>query len=97
MEFAPRPPLRPEMVRAAAPRRASAPAKQAAPPVAAPAKPAPAPKPRRATRQSSPPFVKTDKRFGDTTFETVVAMLEQRRTQIDAVIVGLRKIKEWWP
>jgi len=93
MEFAPRPPLRPEIVKAAAPRRASAPTKPAAPPAVAPAKPVLAPKPR-AKRQ---PPAKVEKRVEDTALHAMIAKLEEQRAGIDAAIVTLRKLEEWWP
>ena len=95
MEFAPRPPLRPEMVRAAAPRRASAPTRPAAPPLAVPAKPEPVPKPE-AKRQPPLP-AKVEKRIGGTTFRAVVEDLERQRAGLDELIAALRKVEEWWP
>jgi len=100
MEFAPRPPLRPEMVRTSKVK----PSKVVAPPVVrtpapasvprAAAKPEPTP---RAKRRAIVPAPQPEKRIGDTTFAALISDLERKREQVDRCITAAREIEEWWP
>ena len=87
MEFAPRPPLRPEIVRAAAPKRVATPAMVA--------------KGGFVERLASKPKAKSappaEKHIGGTTFSALIADLERQRDALDTAITGLRGIEQEWP
>jgi len=108
MEFAPRPALRPEVLRAAAPKRAAAPARPApaAPPAKAPAPPKPKSRAKRQTAliarprgdgRPRAPIPVVEKHIGGTTFAALIADLERQRASYDQAIARLREIEEWWP
>ena len=93
MGFAPRPALRPEMVRAskAKPTPSRGPVASVVPP---PKKPTPTPTIRVKPKVAHKP---AEKRIGDTTFRALVEEFERQRAEMDELIVALRKVEEWWP
>lgn len=102
MEFAPRPPLRPEIVKAT---KVAKPKVSAPPAVVRAIAPAPvqraatkaSPRKPRAKRRAIVPAAQPEQRIGGHTFGELISDLERKRAQVDACIIGLRAIEKWWP